>query len=441
MAKVLTAAAVLRLRPGTDRREIRDGGCPALYLIIQKSGFKSWALRIRRPSGVTAKLTLGPVDLSGFESEAEPVIGQPLTLAAARRLAAELHRQRAMGKDIVAVQHRAKLERQVRGAATFVQATSDFVRQYAMHKQRRWQQTSRLLGWLPTEDGDIELIPKGLSDRWCDRPLPEITGDDIHFLIDEVREHGLPGLMVRRSGESEARARMLYAVVSTLFTWLVEKRRLVANPCIGLSRPEASVARERSLSNAEIIKLWQATETARVPFGQIIRLALLTGCRLREIADARRSEFTDDFAVWEIPSSRTKNRRPHVIQLPPMARAMLASVPRRHDGDLIFTWGNGRRISGFGQEKRQLDQAMGIPAWRIHDLRRCFATGLADIGIAPHVIEACLNHVSGHKAGVAGTYNISTYGAERKAALERWASHVESLLSGEADKVIPFGRA
>ena len=80
--------------------------------------------------------------------------------------------------------------------------------------------------------------------------------------------------------------------------------------------------------------------------------------------------------------------------------------------------------------------------WKIHDLRRVFATGLADrLHIAPHIVEAALNHVSGHKAGVAGTYNISTYADQRKVALERWADHVQALVAGEASKVIPFGRA
>jgi integrase len=440
MAKPLTAAGVLRLRPGPQRREIPDGGCRGLYLIIQPSGFKSWALRHRRPSGKSAKLTLGMADLTGRESEAEPVIGAPLTLASARKLAMELHRERATGKDVVAVKRREKLERQVRGAATFVQAAEDFVRQYAMRKQRRWQQTARLLGWQPVADG-IELIPKGLSDRWRDRPLAEITGDDIHFLIDEVREHGIPGLAVRHPGESEPRARMMYAVISTLFAWLVEKRRLVANCCVGLSRPEVGPARDRVLSDAEIVKLWRATESARVPFGEIIRLALLTGCRLREIADARRrSEFTDDFAIWEIPPERTKNGRKHIIDLPPLARSILASI-LPGDSDLIFTWGNGQRISGFGAEKKQLDRAMDIPPWKIHDLRRTFATKLADeLHIVPHVVEACLNHASA-KTTIAATYNISTYRDQRKVALLRWADHIQALTSGEALKVIPFGRA
>jgi hypothetical protein len=93
MAKQLTAAAVQRLHPSKVRREIRDGGCAGLYLIIQSTGHKSWALRFRRPSGKPAKLTLGPADLTGREGEGEPVLGAPLTLALARRLAIELHRQ------------------------------------------------------------------------------------------------------------------------------------------------------------------------------------------------------------------------------------------------------------------------------------------------------------------------------------------------------------
>jgi hypothetical protein len=124
MAKQLTAAAVQRLRPSKVRREIRDGGCPGLYLIIQSTGHKSWALRFRRPGGKPAKLTLGPADFTGREGEGEPVLGAPLTLASARRLAIEFHRQRALGKDVVALRHRERLERETRGAKTFAAAAA-----------------------------------------------------------------------------------------------------------------------------------------------------------------------------------------------------------------------------------------------------------------------------------------------------------------------------
>jgi integrase len=437
VAKQLTHAAVLRLRPGPQRREIRDGGCPGLYLIVQPSGVKSWALRFRRPSGQSAKVTLGPLDLSGHEAEAEPVIGAPLSLASARRLAAELHRQRALGKDVAAVRRREKLERRVRGSNTFALAARDFIEQHAIRKQRRWQQTARTLGWLPADDG-LELIPKSLSDRWRDRPLAEIGGDDIHFLIDEVREHGIPGLKVRHD-RSESRARQVYAVISALFTWLVAKRRLAVNPCIGLHRPEIPQSRDRTLSDVEIAKFWPAAEALPMPYGQILQLLLLTGGRLREVSEMRRAELSDAGAVWEIPPSRTKNKRRHVIQLPSLARAILASVPG--DSELVFTLGGDRPIASFSRVKNQLDAMLGIAPWRIHDLRRSCATGLAQLGIAPHVIEAALNHASGFRGGEAGVYNRATYAAERKVALERWADRIQALVSGEAGKVIPFGRA
>src|SRR5271155_4203608 len=102
MAKTLTAVAVKNYRPGKARREIPDGGCSGLSLFIQASGHRSWAMRFRRPNGKPAKLTLGPIDLSGQEAESEPVLDSPLTLASARRLAAGIHRQRAMGHDVVA---------------------------------------------------------------------------------------------------------------------------------------------------------------------------------------------------------------------------------------------------------------------------------------------------------------------------------------------------
>jgi integrase len=88
--------------------------------------------------------------------------------------------------------------------------------------------------------------------------------------------------------------------------------------------------------------------------------------------------------------------------------------------------------------RAELGAEVTLDSWRLHDLRRSFATGMADIGIAPHIIEACLNHISGHKGGVAGIYNRAAYAAEKKAALERWAAHVKGLVTGAAGNVIPL---
>jgi hypothetical protein len=78
--------------------------------------------------------------------------------------------------------------------------------------------------------------------------------------------------------------------------------------------------------------------------------------------------------------------------------------------------------------------------WTLHDVRRTVATGTADIGVSPHIIEAVLNHAGGHKRGVAGIYNRSTYLPEKTEALQRWADHVEQLVSGKLAKVVPIRR-
>jgi hypothetical protein len=81
-----------------------------------------------------------------------------------------------------------------------------------------------------------------------------------------------------------------------------------------------------------------------------------------------------------------------------------------------------------------------VQPWRLHDIRRTVATGMADIGVAPHVIEAALNHISGHKAGVAGVYNRSSYEREVRVALARWADHIEAIVEGTERKVVALQR-
>jgi integrase len=113
------------------------------------------------------------------------------------------------------------------------------------------------------------------------------------------------------------------------------------------------------------------------------------------------------------------------------------------EGDIVFTTNGKTVVSGWSKTKRRLDEAMSIPHWRLHDLRRTAATGMAEIGIAPHIAEACLNHISGAKAGVAGVYNRASYATEKKAALERWAANVSGLVKGRPANVtsIRKGRA
>jgi integrase len=442
MAKTLTAAAVKNYRPGKGRREIPEGGCPGLYLVIQASGHRSWALRFRRPSGRPAKLTLGPVDLSGKEAEGVPVLGQPLTLASARRLAGDIGHQRALGRDVVAdyeaSRRRQRSEHETRAKSTFAAAAKDFIGQYASKKTRRWRVTARLLGLRPMPEG-LEIIGGGLADRWSDKPVAAIDGHDIFGLVDETRRSGVPGLERRRDGPTEARARVMLACLSKMFSWLVQRRQVEKNPCAGVHRPEVSRARDRVLTDAEIVKFWSAVDAERKEFSGLLKLLLLTGCRLNEVAGMRRAELSDDGATWSIPGERTKNKRPHIVPLAPLAREILATMAG--DGELVFTTTGRSPVSGWSRIKTSLDGAMAIPPWRLHDLRRTAATGMAEIGIAPHIVEAALNHISGAKAGVAGTYNRAAYAPEKRAALERWASHVQGLVCGQPANIVNMRKA
>ena len=223
-----------------------------------------------------------------------------------------------------------------------------------------------------------------------------------------------------------------------MFGWLKEKRRLKFNPMIALTSPSAPKARDHVLTNPEIVKLWAVCDAQGFPFGPLLKLLALTGCRREEVAGMRRTELSEDLATWTIPGQRTKNHLVHVVPLPPMARNIIRSIDQH--GDLVFTTNGRTSVSGFSKMKKRLDAKLKFAPWIIHDLRRTAATGMADIGIPPHIVEACLNHVSGAKAGVAGTYNRAQYLLEKKAALERWADHIAAQIEGRPAQVVAMGR-
>jgi integrase len=141
--------------------------------------------------------------------------------------------------------------------------------------------------------------------------------------------------------------------------------------------------------------------------------------------------------VWTIPAERTKNGRAHKLPLMPMAADIIASVPRMVGREQLF----GTRGTGFGgwsRCKEDLDKRCGVKNWRLHDIRRSVATGMADLGVQPHVIEQVLNHVSGHKAGPAGIYNRSVYERDVRAALTMWEDHLRALVTGRERKIVPL---
>jgi integrase len=225
------------------------------------------------------------------------------------------------------------------------------------------------------------------------------------------------------------------STLSRALVWAVTRGYLDHNPLAGCRPIGRTVARDRFLSTDEIRSLWRATQGLAEDYHRLVRLALLTAQRRQEIGSMCWSEIDLDAGIWSLPPERTKNGRPHVVPLSDQAKALIEGVPRRPGRDLLFGLGPDG-FKGWAKSKRRLDDAMDIEPWRLHDLRRTAVTGMAEIGIAPHFIEALVNHISGHRPGVAGIYNRATYSTEKASALQRWADHLDQIVTGQLAKVV-----
>jgi integrase len=233
--------------------------------------------------------------------------------------------------------------------------------------------------------------------------------------------------------------------LSASFAWLMREGIAEGNPVNGTSDPRSRIkSRDRVLSGAELRAIWQACP--ETDFGRIIKLLMLTGARRDEIGGLVWSEIDVDRGLLTIPGERTKNHHPLQLALPLAALTIINSAPRRGGREFLFG-GSGGAFSAWSYSTLQINarivETIGSPiaAWRIHDIRRTVATGLAELGIQPHIVEAVLNHRSGHKAGVAGIYNRATYAPEIKRALAIWADHLLSIVEDSKRKIVPLNPA
>jgi integrase len=220
--------------------------------------------------------------------------------------------------------------------------------------------------------------------------------------------------------------------VSTMFTWAMEEGWAKQNPVVGTRKPADPKPRARVLSDAELVAIWKACGDD--DFGHIVQLLILLGKRPSEVGGMLRSELDLDAETWALPEERSKNHRAHTITLPSMALKIVRATFPFGERDHLFGIRSARGFTEWAHDKAALDRRLNgaVKPWQLRDLRRTVATRMADIGIAPHVVEAVLNHYSGHRAGVAGVYNRSPYEREVKAALVRWSEHVRDLVEGRA---------
>ncbi|MEJ0092588.1 MAG: site-specific integrase [Methylocella sp.] len=165
------------------------------------------------------------------------------------------------------------------------------------------------------------------------------------------------------------------------------------------------------------------------PYGHVAQILILTGQRRSEVTDLAWSELDLDARTWTLPAVRAKNKREHTIPLSDPAIAILKTAPRIAGSEFVFTFSGDNPLVGYALIKRRLDDLLPkdmIP-WRLHDLRRTFASNLARMGIAVHVTEKLLNHTGGTFGGITGVYQRFNYADEQRSAVEAWAHFVEEL--------------
>ena len=255
--------------------------------------------------------------------------------------------------------------------------------------------------------------------------------------VDSVTRKDVAAAIVaaqRRHGPNVAG--VVRATLSSFFSWAMTMGLTESNPVVGSAQPKRAEARSRVLSDAELGQIWKACGDD--DHGRIVRLLILTGCRRQEIGGMVWDELDLDRGIWTIPPARSKNGKAHVLPLLPAMLDIVKTVPRMAERDHLFGLHSPLGFTAWAGGKAALDAHSGVTDWRVHDVRRTVATRLGDIGLAPHIIEQILNHQGGHRAGVAGVYNRSSYEGEVRAALALWADHVRALVEGGARRVLAF---
>ena len=378
-----TSVAALALEPGQSERKVWDTECHGLGVRLRSSGSAYWVVQPPRKGGKSAVFTLGTVSA--------------IPLATARLEAAKRIANVTLGVDVVAEREAAK----ARAAVTF----GSVLPRYLARAEGRLRVSSF---------GDVKRYLDVQSKPLHALPLADIKRAQVATLLS--------GIAVTSGLFASNRAR---AALSAYFGWCAGEGLTEINPVVGTNKATMEISRERTLTEAELRAVWLACGDG--DFGRIVRLLILTGQRREEVAGIRWSELDLKGAVWSLPPERTKNKQRQDVPLSVAALTILSNVPIREGRDLLFGQ-RGGAFSGFSKSKAELGALTEITVpWVLHDLRRTAATGMADLGVLPHVVEAVLNHVSGSKAGVAGIYNRASYASEKRDALDRWASHVLSL--------------
>lgn len=380
MRKALSEKTVSALKPATKRYEVRDLHLPGFGIRVSPNGQKSMFVTYRYGTA-QRRLKLGVY----------PII----TLASGRQKAMEALRHLDGGVD----PSRRKAERSFKTADVL----DEFVERYAKIKTRGWKAARALL-------------------------LREIVGPYGQMDIRQIERSQIVGIlddMIARGANAQANRFLAY--VRKMLNWCVERGILDVSPANGVKAPCKETPRDRVLNDAELTKIIPECKAAGYPFGDLFLILLLTAQRRGEVSDMRWSELDLPNRLWHLPAHRVKNGCAHSVPLSKPVVRILERAPRFLNSDFVFTTTGRSGVSGWGKPVSRLCDDSGVHEWRIHDLRRTGASGMARLGVLPHVVEKVLNHISGSISGVAAVYNRYGYDVEKRDALDKWGQLIDKL--------------
>lgn len=235
--------------------------------------------------------------------------------------------------------------------------------------------------------------------------------------------------IIERMSDTPSEANHALTAIKALLNFAVRRHHITHSPCHAMPLPSRRNSRERVLDNEELAKVFHSATELGYPFGHIVRLCILTGQRRGEIGLLKWSYINTDERKIVLPSSIVKNNREHSFPYGDMVADVLAELPKGKGFLFPAAAPTGDVFNGWAKHKKALDALAPLSHWTLHDLRRSFATQLASLGIAPHVIERQINHASGTISGVAAIYNRFTYLPEMRAAISVYEAHLRNLLT------------
>ena len=392
--KRLTDTGIANLNPPADGRvEVWDAIVPGLGLRV--GARRKTFVVMARAEGRLRRISLGVF----------PGMG----IADARRKAREIIEQAQNGIDPVEARRAAKAVKTQQRANTISASVEEFIERYARPRQRSWLQTKRRL--------EIYLV-----EAFGDLPVSSLTRTDIVRVLDGVQEKGFA-----------IGANRTLANIKTYLRWCAERGLIESSPA-DLVRPTSpEVSRDRVLTDKEVAAVWEASLRIGYPYGDIVRLLILTGQRREEVGGMAWDELDLEEGTWTISADRNKGDRLHVVPLAGPALAILRELERL--GPLLFPsrldMVGETSFSGWSKAKRRLDRSSGVTNWRLHDLRRTAATGMARLGVAPFVVERVLNHATSAAGPLAAVYQRYDYAKEKAEALRSWSDEVLRIVSNE----------